>query len=177
MPNHFHLVLWPPGDDDLALWMHWVLTSHVARHRKRHRTSGHVWQGRFQAFPIQEDEHLLTVLRYVERNPLRADLVARAEQWRWSSLRHLHEPEQMPWLHAGPVPRGATWLAYVNQPQTELERLRRSVQRGTPYGGEQWVQAAAERLGLEFTLHPAQGGRPSKRQSEGAVEAAELWAP
>src|SRR5947207_8038780 len=47
MPNHFHLVLWPPGDDDLALWMHWVLTSHVARHRKRHRTSGHVWQGRF----------------------------------------------------------------------------------------------------------------------------------
>jgi putative transposase len=82
MPNHFHVVLWPQADDDLALWMHWLLTSHVARHRKRYRTTGHVWQGRFKAFPIEEDEHLLTVLRYVERNPLRANLVSRAEDWR-----------------------------------------------------------------------------------------------
>jgi putative transposase len=47
---------------------------------------GHVYQGRFKSFPIAADEHLLAVLRYVERNPLRAGLVTRAEEWRWGSL-------------------------------------------------------------------------------------------
>src|SRR5207237_2930169 len=130
MPNHFHLVVWPSADDQMARFMDWLLTTHVRRYRRQYTGSGHLWQGRYKAFPIQEDEHLLTVLRYVERNPLRAELVARAEQWRWSSLRHLYEPELMPWLQAGPVPRGAAWLAYVNKPRTEaeLERLRRSLQ-------------------------------------------------
>jgi putative transposase len=86
MPNHFHLVLWPRGDGDLSRWMQWLLTSHVRRYHRHYHGSGHVWQGRFKAFPIEQDEHLLTVLRYVERNPLRANLVRRAEAWAWSSL-------------------------------------------------------------------------------------------
>jgi REP element-mobilizing transposase RayT len=67
MPNHFHLVLWPAGDDDLSPWMQWLLTTHVHGYRKRYRGSGHVWQGRFKAFPVDQDDHLRTVLRYVER--------------------------------------------------------------------------------------------------------------
>src|SRR5438132_11087818 len=86
MPNHFHLVLWPRSDGDLSRWMQWLLTSHVRRYHRHYQGSGHVWQGRFKAFPIEQDEHLLSVLRYVERNALRADLVARAEAWAWSSL-------------------------------------------------------------------------------------------
>jgi putative transposase len=78
MPNHFHLVLWPISDGALGPWMQWLLTTHVHGYRKRYRGSGHVWQGRFKAFAIEQDEHLLTVLRYVERNPLRAGLAARA---------------------------------------------------------------------------------------------------
>jgi putative transposase len=89
MPNHFHLVVWPVGDGDLSRWMHWLTTAHVRRYLAHYRHSGHVWQGRFKAFPAQDDGHLLTVLRYVERNPLRANLVARAEDWPWSSL-HPH---------------------------------------------------------------------------------------
>jgi REP element-mobilizing transposase RayT len=85
MPNHFHLVLWPHEDGDLSLWMQWLLTTQAHGYRMRYRGSGHVWQGRFKSFPIEEDEHLLTVLRYVERNPLRAGLVGRAEEWLWSS--------------------------------------------------------------------------------------------
>src|SRR5438876_4724546 len=81
MPNHFHLVLWPHGDGDLGRWMHWLLTTHVRRYLRHYQHSGHVWQGRFKAFPIQDDNHLVTVLRYVERNPLRASLVDRAEAW------------------------------------------------------------------------------------------------
>jgi putative transposase len=66
MPNHFHLVLRPHGDGDLSRWMHRLLTAHVRRYLTCDRSSGHVWQGRFKAFPIQEGEHLLTVLRHVE---------------------------------------------------------------------------------------------------------------
>jgi putative transposase len=80
-------VLWPHGDGDLGRWMQWLLTTHVHGYRAAHHSSGHVWQGRFKAFAIEEDHHLLTVLRYVERNPLRAGLVERAEDWPWSSLR------------------------------------------------------------------------------------------
>jgi putative transposase len=69
MTNHFYLVLWPRADGDLSRWMHWLLTTHVRRYLGHYRHSGHVWQGRFKAFPIQQDEHLLTVVRYVERNP------------------------------------------------------------------------------------------------------------
>ena len=48
--------------------------------------SGHLYQGRFKSFPVESDEHLDTVLRYVERNPLRANLVEQAQDWRWSCL-------------------------------------------------------------------------------------------
>ena len=87
MPNHFHLVLWPRKDGDLGRWMQWLLTSHVRRYHKHYRSSGHVWQGRFKAFPIQQDEHFLTVLRYAERNALRAGLAPSAHDWPWGSLR------------------------------------------------------------------------------------------
>ena len=82
MPNHFHLALWPHHDGDLSRWMHWLLTAHVRRYHRWYDSSGHVWQGRFKAFPIEQDEHLLTVLRYIERNPIRAGLVSRAEAGR-----------------------------------------------------------------------------------------------
>lgn len=88
MPNHFHLSLWPYSDRDLGHWIQWLLTTHVRRYHQHHRSNGHVWQGRFKAFPIEQDDHLLTVLRYIERNPLRAGLVQKAEDWHWSSLHH-----------------------------------------------------------------------------------------
>ena len=103
MPNHFHLVLWTHEDGDLGRWMQWLLTSHVRRYRRHYGGSGHVWQGRFKAFPIQQDEHLLTVLRYVERNPLRANLVKRAEAWRWSSLPSRLAPQPSELLTPAPI--------------------------------------------------------------------------
>jgi putative transposase len=55
--------------------MGWFLTAHVRRYHQHYHSNGHVWQGRFRDFAIQEDDHLLTVLRYIERNPVRAGLV------------------------------------------------------------------------------------------------------
>jgi putative transposase len=132
-----------------------------------------VWQGRYKAFPIEQDDHLLTVLRYVDRNALRANLVGRAEDWPWSSLRDLLAPPALPWLDPGPVKRGTDWLRYVNEAQTEAElaRLRRSVSRGVPFGSEAWAKGTAAALGLEFTLRgpgrPPGRGRPARAEGPG----------
>jgi putative transposase len=164
MPNHFHLVLWPQGDGDLSRWMQWLMTSHVRRYHRHYKGSGHVWQGRFKAFPIEQDEHLLTVLRYVERNPLRAKLVRRAEAWAWSSLSWRASGNRPAILSDWPVPCPRNWVAHVNAVQTEAEllALRRSVSRGAPFGDERWSERVAKRLGLESSLRPR--GRPRKQE-------------
>ncbi len=162
MPSHFHLVVWPRGDGDLSRWMQWLLTSHVRRYHRHYHSSGHVWQGRFKAFPIVADDHLRSVLRYVERNPLRARLVAKAEEWGWSSLRILLASEGTMWLDPGPAPRGGHWLQEVNgeQDDAEEDRIRECGRRGRPYGDEVWSRETASALGLESSLRPR--GRPRK---------------
>ena len=161
MPNHFHLVVWPHGDGDLSRWVHWLMTAQVRRYLAHYHHSGHVWQGRFKAFPVQDDGHLLTVLRYVERNPLRAGLVARAEDWSWSSL-HAERSTPLPRLDPGPIPRPADWVERVNAAlnPVEEEAIRRAIRRGTPVGSDAWVRATAERLDLGFTLR--ERGRPAR---------------
>lgn len=164
MPNHWHLVLWPRKDGDLSRFMAWLTLTHTQRwHAFRHSAgSGHLYQGRFKSFPVQVDEHFLTLCRYVERNPLRAGLVVRAEEWRWSSLwRKSRDPRQAPpWLSDWPVARPRRWVDWVNERQTaaELKTLRHCVARGQPYGSEGWVNRIVRRLGLEGTLQPR--GRP-----------------
>ncbi len=88
MPNHWHLVVWPCEDRQLSQFTGWLTLTHTQRwHAHRHSAgSGHVYQGRFKSFPIQDDDHFYIVCRYVERNALRARLVKRAEDWRWCSL-------------------------------------------------------------------------------------------
>ena len=161
MPNHLHLVVRPKTDDDLAGWMHWLLTTHAQRHRSRHMTTGHIWQGRYKAFPIQTDSHLLRVLRYVERNPLRAGLVTSSLDWRWSSLSERTSPVQATELISeSPVPLPTPWIDWVEMPITEEELavIRTSVRRGRPLGDSAWVRGTSERIGLRTTLRPC--GRP-----------------
>jgi putative transposase len=160
LPNHFHLALWPQHDGQLSDYMMLLLTAQVRRYHQHYHSSGHVWQGRFRAFPIQEDDHLLTVLRYIERNAVRAGRVERAEAWRWSSAASDRGTTLV--LAASPVPRPAEWLDLVNGPQTEVEveTLRECLRRGRPYGHSAWMAATAERLGLESSLRPR--GRPRK---------------
>src|SRR5207248_3197188 len=146
-------------------WMHWLLNAHVRRYHQHYRDDGHLWQGRFKAFPIEEDEHLLTVLRYVERNPLRAGMVTRAEAWPWSSMVWWTGGLRPTYAEVGPVLRPDNWVEYVNAALTvaELTRVRESVNRGTPYGSEGWARETAARLGLEASLRPR--GRPRKSPS------------
>ena len=154
MPNHLHLVVRPRTNDDLSRWMHWILTTHAQRHRGRHVTTGHIWQGRYKSFPIQTDVHLLRVLRYVERNPVRAGLVPSSFDWRWSSLAEREAPfETAPLLDASPVQLPQPWAESVDMPVThdELAIIRASVREGRPLGDPAWARGTSERLGLPVT--------------------------
>jgi putative transposase len=155
MPNHFHLVVRPRGDRDLSRWMQWLLTAHVQRYRRRYNSTGRIWQGRFKAPPIQQDTHLLVVMRYVERNPVRAGLVSRAEDWEWSSLTPRLKA-QNDILCVPPIALPDDWCGFVNRPQTpaELAEVRTSLHRGSPYGDAAWTRGTAERLELLETLNP-----------------------
>ena len=180
LPNHFHLVLWPRRDRDLGRWMQWLLTSHVRRYHRHYHGSGHVWQGRFKAFPIQRDEHFLTVLRYVERNALRAGLVEQAEDWPWSSLRARQPKAECSWLAASPVALPRDWTARVNRAlsEAELAAVRRSVARRRrtarragrrlPPSGWAWkrhsARAAARRSAKSrMSPFPASAGQAARR--------------
>ena len=164
MPNHWHLLLWPRRDGELSEVLRWITVTHTQRWHAHHHTAGTgpVYQGRFKSFPVQTDEHFLTVARYVERNALRAKLVSRAEGWQWSSLwrREQGDGTVTAWLSEWPMDQPRDWVARVNRPQmaSELEALRVSVQRGRPFGEEGWVRRMAKRFGMESTLRPR--GRP-----------------
>jgi len=162
MPNHVHLVVRPNSAADLARWAHWLFTSHARRYHAKYGSSGHVWQGRFKTFAIQADHHLLTVLRYVERNALAGKLVARAEDWRWSSLRWRNTSTAPLGLTACPVTIPSYWVDYVNQPQTAVEvaELRTCVNRQRPFGTQEWVEVAVKELQNDQSLDPI--GRPRK---------------
>ena len=144
------------------------MNAHVRNYHQHYGTCGHghIWQGRFKNFPIEQDDHLLRVLRYVEANAVRANLVRRAEDWSWGSL--ATRDDQAPELTESPVSRPECWLEYVNAPAREdLKDLRNSVQRGAPYGRREWQEQVAKTCGLEFTLRPP--GRPKRDTQPGAV--------
>jgi hypothetical protein len=159
------------GPNNAGRWrfVGWLTLTHTQRWHAHYQSagSGHLYQGRYKSFPIQLDEHFLTVGRYVERNALRAGLVARAEDWRWGSLwRRTHGTAEAPaLLRDWPVRRPRRWLAGVNEPPrgAEREALRRCVRRGQPYGDEGWVVQTAAQLGLDTTLRPR--GRPPKSKA------------
>ena len=173
MPNHWHLVVWPQThrDDQVSEFMRWLTLTHTQRWHAHFHTAGTgpIYQGRFKSFPVQSDEHLWTVVRYLERNPKRAQLVRRAEDWQWSSLYHWQRNDELAktLLHDLPTSAGqrpSDWVEIVNRPQTEAElaELRRSVKRGSPFGDSKWTTHVVNRSGLDATVRPP--GRPRKHE-------------
>ena len=152
-----------------------LTTTQVRRWPLNHRTvgTGHLYRGTDKSFPVAAGEHLSTVLRSVERNPVRPTLVDHAAAWRWSSLwcweqpvalefpfEHREQPVLCPW----PLPRPTNWITRVNRPLTKMEQeaVRASVTRGRPFGNEAWQENIVRQLGLESPFRPR--GRPRKTQ-------------
>lgn len=132
MPNHFHMVAQSVAGG-MSAFIHWLLTTHVRRYHVHYGTTGHVWQGRFKSFEISQDEHFLTVVRYVVSNPVRAGLVSHPSDWRWSSLRFPAFVD--PW----PVTQPSDWPQVLARalPDEEVATLRASVVRQVPFGRSQ----------------------------------------
>jgi putative transposase len=172
MDNHWHLVLWPRRGKDLSKFVAWVCSTHVRRWREhRGGGEGHLYQGRYKSFLVQEDGHFLSLLRYVESNPLRAKMVRRAEDWPWSSLGGavgggVVRVELEEW----PVERPRGWKSLVNEGigERELERVRVSIKRGRPFGDEKWLGRMVKRLRLETTVRDP--WRPSKKKKRERTE-------
>lgn len=165
MPNHVHLVFRPNEDGAIARWMQWLFTTHARHYHEKYGTTGHVWQGRYKHFPVQGDHHLLTLLRYVERNAARASLVSRAEEWRWGSLHWRTRGQSILRLAPPPTPLPSAWTEFVNQPQTaaELMAIRTSVNRQRPFGADDWVSRTAKSCDLHQTMISV--GRPRRSRS------------
>jgi putative transposase len=164
MENHWHMVLSPQENGGMSAFLCWVTMTHTQRYHAHYQTTGqgHLYQGRFKSFPVQDDDHFHVVCRYVERNALTAKVVKRAEDWKWGSLwnwcRGTSSIQLAPW----PVPRLPRWVERVNQVLTKKEQdaINRSIKRGSPFGTAKWIESTAERLRLESTLRPR--GRPRK---------------
>ncbi len=116
LPNHWHLVLWPESSSDLWQFMHGLTGAHAARFRHDSNTTGlgHVYQGRYYSALVHTDARYVATIRYVEANPVRARLVANAEDWVWSSL--VERLGERDLIVDGPLalPGPEHWLALVN---------------------------------------------------------------
>ena len=166
MPNHWHMVVSPQVNGEMGRFGQWLTLTHTQRYHAHYRTTGagHVYQGRYKSFPVQDDDHFLTVCRYVERNAYSAELCKHPDEWRYCSLwRWQHgTARQKQILSPWPVPRMRGWLDWVTKPLTDKEeqRIKQCIKRGCPFGDDNWVKKTARRLGIESTLRPK--GRPRK---------------
>lgn len=161
MPTHWHIVCSCRVDGEISRWMAWLQMMHTRKWHSRHKSigRGHFYQGRFKSFIIQEDQHFLQVCRYVERNALRAGLVQRAEDWRWSSLFRKNKIPISKW----PIEKPENYLEFVNSLVTnkELELVRKSIVKGVPLGDDVWKSKVILENNLEITTR--QVGRPRKK--------------
>jgi putative transposase len=164
MPNHWHLILYPHTDTTLGEFMSWLTSTHVRQYRTKTETIGygHLYQDRYKSFPVENNEYCQTLIRYVEQNPLRAKLVTRAEDWRWSSLwrRERGSEAQKRLLAELPMELPKNYLTSVNEILSEekLSEVRHSVNKGRPFGKDEWVEKVVKKFGLDHTLRGA--GRP-----------------
>jgi len=167
MPNHYHLLVRPGEDGEMGRFGHYIGLTHTQRHHAHYKTTGmgHLYQGRFKSFPVQSDEHFLSVARYVERNAFAAELCNRPEDWGFGSLHHWQRKTRIfsQRISSWPIRRTSNWIQLVATDFSKLERdqLDLSVKRGVPFGNETWVEHIARTFDLESTMRPR--GRPRKK--------------
>ncbi len=173
MPTHWHFVLWPQTDRDMSAFLRWLTLTHAIRWQTHyHRVgSGHVYQNRFKAFPVEDDERPLPGAALRRAEPSGAGLVQRMQDWPWCSAacRAAGGDAATRRLHPWPVPSPENWPTWVEEPQTqaEVEAVRQCVVRGRPYGSEVWMATTVQRLGLQSSVRPR--GRPRKQPADGTT--------
>lgn len=167
MPNHWHLVLYPRNDGDMGIFMHRLSNAHTRKVHAKTLTngSGHLYQGRYKSFLVEDDRYLLALIKYVERNSVRAKLAVKCEDWEWGSAwkRTNGTKEEKKLLDPSPTPFPPSYKSWINTPDKEddLLTIRTALQKGIPFGREKWVNEMVTKFHLESTLH--RPGRPKKK--------------
>jgi putative transposase len=171
MPNHWHMCLSPYRDGEMSRFMQWLTLTHTQRwHAHRYSVgSGHLYQGRYKSFLVQDGEYFLQLCKYIEQNALRARLVNHAEDWRWSSLwrRTYGDYKKKKFLSQWPIEEPPDYVEWVNrfvgdETGGTLEQIRIAIARGKPYGDEAWASQMAGRFNLGMTIRPR--GRPVREK-------------
>jgi putative transposase len=174
MTNHVHLIVDPGSDaSKLSRLMKCAAGRHSRRLNARNSWSGSLWESRFKCSPIDSDRYLLACCRYVDANPVRAKLVARPQDYPWSSFRARVGLTTCEFLDVDPAtfalaatPRRRQELyrelAAAPLDDSEIERIRGSVQRNQLTGEEAFVETVSRKLGMEVSARPR--GRPRKKR-------------
>lgn len=88
MTNHVHILATPTKGTDVSLFMQFIGRRYVPYINNKYGTSGSIWEGRYKASLVQEESYFLLVMRYIELNPVRANMVESPSHYRWSSFSH-----------------------------------------------------------------------------------------
>ena len=166
MPNHTHIIAVPNSEEALRRAIGEAHRRYTRRINFREKWRGYLWQGRFASF-VMDEAYLLATARYLELNPVRAKLVERAEDWRWSSARaHLLGPDDCLVKVAPLLAMIGNWQAFLRsaQPEEQLQELRRHTRTGRPLGDEAFLDRLEGLVGR--LLRPQKGGRPKKTENQ-----------
>ena len=149
MTNHVHIVGVPSTEESLSRTFRDAHTVYAMRFNKVNGTSGHLWQGRFNSCPLDEN-HLWAAVRYVERNPVRAGLVRHACEYAWSSAQAHSRVRADKLLDPGFPPENviedwADWLMDEDDPAL-VHMVRHRTEKGTPCGNAAFVRTVQERM-------------------------------
>jgi putative transposase len=137
MPNHFHLVLYPRQDKDVQKFMQWITLIHTQEWHVEHGTvgTGHLYQGRYKSFLIKKDVHLQSVIRYVERNPVKAGLARLPEEWNFSSAaKRIKNKTNKEWVSEWPIEMPVDYKSFLYDPSAVDKKIIYPVKkRGRPF--------------------------------------------
>jgi len=166
MPNHVHLILVPRSADGLRAALSDAHRRYSRRVNFREGWRGYLWQGRFASAPM-DDGHLMAAARYVELNPVRAKLAARAGDWPWSSARaHLAGRDDSVVRVAPLLEREADWATFLagGLAPSEHAAIRAAERTGRPLGDDAFTATLEQSLGR--TLARQKPGRKARRAAE-----------
>lgn len=167
MDNHVHLIATPLAENSLAKVFHTVHMLYSQLVNKKFGRCGHLWQGRFFSCPLDEP-HLLLTARYVERNPVRAGLVIKPWEWKWSSASaHIQSRKDVLGdldLLLELIDMSAfSWKRYIDSPDDDraLSLIRAQTLNGRPLGSQDFLKELEDRLNRKLKAEPK--GRPYKQ--------------
>ena len=168
MPNHIHMILIPLLINALSKMMQKLSLGYTQYINKKYKRTGRLWECRFYSSLIEKEMYLWAACRYIARNPVRAKIVEKIEEYKWSSAsaRYYYKVEQSNFV--APIWHDnlekQEYMKFLDQPDNEndLTIIRKTILKGTPLGSANFIKCISEKLGITIKTKPK--GRPRKEK-------------